>query len=146
MAPRTLRRLARNESGAAAVEFAIIVWALILVSLGIIEFGRGFHVRNEMTYASDRAARMILTFPEYGGELLDPDCEERLRNTVRDAYTGPRPEDLSVEFSINDAKTFRTVLIGYPFTLLIPGLGDTFDLTVTRRVPTGDGGPCPAAS
>ncbi|MFW6076354.1 MAG: TadE/TadG family type IV pilus assembly protein, partial [Hyphomicrobiales bacterium] len=43
MAPRTLRRLARNESGAAAVEFAIIVWALILVSLGIIEFGRGFH-------------------------------------------------------------------------------------------------------
>lgn len=146
MAAVSLRRFARADSGAAAIEFAIIVWALILVSLGIIEFGRGFHVRNEMTYASDRAARMILTFPEYAGELLDPDCEERLRNTVRDAFTGPSPEDLSVDFSLNEAKTFRTVLIRYPFTLLIPGLGDAFDLTVTRRVPTGDGGPCPVAS
>lgn len=152
MAAGSLRCLARADSGAAAIEFAIIIWAPIFVSLGIIEFGRGFHVRNEMTYASDRAARMMLTFPKYAGEELHPDCEQELRDEVRKAYTGPKPEDLSVEFSIDEAKTFRTVLIQYPFTLIVPGLGDTFDLTVTRRVPTGEGLPageepdCAAAS
>jgi Flp pilus assembly pilin Flp len=146
MAMGTIRRLARSDGGAAAIEFAIIVWALIFLCLGVIEIGRGLHVRNEMSYAADLAARMMLSFPQYSGEVLHPDCEERLRKKVREAFTGPRPDDLSVDFSIDEANTFRSILIRYPFTLLIPGLGDTFDLTVTRRVPTGDSGPCPAAS
>jgi Flp pilus assembly protein TadG len=62
MAMRAIRGIARSDSGAAAIEFAIIVWALIFLCLGIIEIGRGLHVRNEMSYAADLAARRILTF------------------------------------------------------------------------------------
>ncbi len=55
MAMRATRGIARSDSGAAAIEFAIIVWALIFVCLGIIEIGRGLHVRNEMVFAADLA-------------------------------------------------------------------------------------------
>jgi Flp pilus assembly protein TadG len=131
MAMGSLRRLARCSRGAAAVEFAIIVWALILVCLGVIEFGRGLHVRNEMSSAGDRAARMILTNPA----VTDGD----LAVSVREAFISPKPELLEVTFGTEtaDGIAFRTMLIQYPLSLLIPGLGDPITLTVSRRVPTG---------
>ncbi len=136
MAMRAIRGIARSDSGAAAIEFAIIIWALIFVCLGIIEIGRGLHVRNEMSYAADLAARKILTFPKYSGDM-DPSCEEKLRTEVREAFTGPRPGDLDITFPKDG--TFRTILIRYPFSFVIRQLGDPFDLTVSRRVPMGDG-------
>jgi hypothetical protein len=131
MAIGSLARLARCNGGAAAVEFAIIVWALIFVCLGVIEFGRGLHVRNEMSFAADFAARKILTDP------LVSDID--LTKAVDDAFLGPSPELLEVSFGDEtaDGVAFRTMLIQYPFSLLIPGLRDTITLTVSRRVPVG---------
>lgn len=133
----SFRRLARSDSGAAAIEFAIIVWVLILVCLAVIEFGRGLHVRNELSFAGDRAARMILT--RFSAEILDPIDEETLKDEVRDAFLGPKKELLEVSFANEtaDGIAFRTMLIQYPFSLLIPGLSDTITLTVSRRVPIG---------
>lgn len=136
MAMRAIRGFARSDSGAAAIEFAIIIWALIFVCLGIIEIGRGLHVRNEMAYAADLAARKILTFSKYSGEM-DPSCKEKLRREVLEAFTGPRPEELFIDFP-NDG-TFHTIVMRYPFSFVIRELGDPFDLTVSRRVPMGDG-------
>ena len=137
MAMRAIRSIARADSGAAAVEFAIIVWVLILLCLGIIEIGRGLHVRNEMSYAADLAARKILTFEAYSGAVLEPLDENALRLVVQQAFRGPSREDLSVTFPLDTGGNFRVVLLSYPFSLLNPGLRDTFDLTVSRRVPIG---------
>jgi Flp pilus assembly protein TadG len=131
MAMGSLRRLARCDRGAAAIEFAIIAWVLIIVCLGVIEFGRGLHVRNEMASAGDRAARMILTNPAV--------TDGALTVRVREAFISPKPELLAVTFGTETANgiAFRTMLIQYPFSLLIPGLSDTITLTVSRRVPIG---------
>lgn len=137
MAMGAIRGFARSDSGAAAIEFAIIVWALIFLCLGIIEIGRGLHVRNEMSYAADLAARRILTFEAYSGAVLAPSDEDALRLVVQQAFSGPSPEDLSVTFPLDAGGNFRVILLSYPFSLLIPGLGDSFDLTVSRRVPIG---------
>lgn len=131
------RRLARSDGGAAAVEFAFIVWALIFVCLGIIEFGRGFHTRNEMTYAADLAARRILTFTEFSRQELSAASEQKLVDEIRAAFTGNRPDDLVVTFTDSADDTFRTVLLQYPFSFVIPQLGDAFTLSVTRRIPIG---------
>jgi Flp pilus assembly pilin Flp len=131
MAMASLRRSIRSNGGAAAVEFAIIVWALIFVCLGVIEFGRGLHVRNEMSFAADFAARRILTDPLVSNSDLT--------KAVDDAFLGPKKELLVVSFgneTVNGV-AFRTMLIQYPFSLLIPGLQDAMTLTVSRRVPIG---------
>jgi Flp pilus assembly pilin Flp len=133
MSMRAIRSFARSDSGAAAIEFAIIIWALIFLCLGIIEIGRGLHVRNEMSYAADVAARRILTFEIYSGAVIEPEDEDALELEVREAFKGPRPEDLVVTFPRDGG--FRVILLKYSFSLLIPGLRDTFDLTVSRRVP-----------
>jgi Flp pilus assembly pilin Flp len=137
MAMRAIRGIVRSDSGAAAIEFAIIIWALIFLCLGIIEIGRGLHVRNEMSYAADLAARRILTFEAYSADPLMEADEDALELEVREAFKGPRPGELDVTFPLDDSGNFRVIVMSYPFSLLIPGLRDTFDLTVTRRVPIG---------
>jgi Flp pilus assembly protein TadG len=48
----------RDERGAAAVEFALIVGVLVLVVFGIIEFGRAYSEVNVMQGAAREGARL----------------------------------------------------------------------------------------
>ena len=52
------RRFARSESGAAMVEFAIVLPILIMFLLGIIDFGRAFFLYNNLTNAVREGARL----------------------------------------------------------------------------------------
>jgi hypothetical protein len=52
------RRRARDERGAVAVEFAIIAPILILLVLGIIEFGFGYHAWDSTQNAAREGARV----------------------------------------------------------------------------------------
>lgn len=129
--PSRLRRLRGCERGAAAVEFAIIAMALIMVCLGTIEFGRAFFLRNELSFAGDFAARKILTDPTI--------CEADLHTEVKSAFTGLDPEVVLLDFDVEtaDGILFRTVEMEYPMTLLVPGLSaDPINLRLSRRIPT----------
>lgn len=58
---RTLRRL-RGERGAAVVEFALVVPVLILLVLGIVEYGKAMNAQATLSSAAREAARtMALT-------------------------------------------------------------------------------------
>ncbi|WP_430332001.1 TadE/TadG family type IV pilus assembly protein [Rhodococcus sp. ACT016] len=49
----------RSDSGAAAVEFALVVPILITLVLGIIEFGRGYNVQNAVSAAAREGVRVM---------------------------------------------------------------------------------------
>lgn len=49
----------RNESGAAAVEFALVVPLLLLLLLGIVEFGRVFNAQMQVTAAAREGVRVM---------------------------------------------------------------------------------------
>jgi len=58
---RTVRRL-RGERGAAVVEFALVVPVLILLVLGIVEYGKAVNAQATLSSAAREAARtMALT-------------------------------------------------------------------------------------
>ena len=58
---RVTRRL-RDERGASAVEFALVVPLLILVLMGIVEFGKTVNTQSTLSSAAREAARtMALT-------------------------------------------------------------------------------------
>lgn len=55
-----MRRLPRDrERGAAAVEFALVLPLLVMLVFGIIEFGRGYHAKVELTGAVREGAREL---------------------------------------------------------------------------------------
>ena len=124
------RRLARSDRGSAAIEFALVAMMAISVFLGIIEFGRGLYMRNEMTYAVDIAARKILTNP-----LVS---EAELETLIRESITFGASSELNVGFGTETINgiSFRILLVTYPITLLIPNLVQgNLTLAVNHRVP-----------
>lgn len=127
---RPVSRLGGCESGAAAVEFALIALALILVAIGTIEFGRGLQLRNELSFAADHGTRKI---------LLDPTVSDTvIEDSIRSALIQAQSDILVVTLGTETAggAQYRTILVSYPLTLTIPGLtGETFSLSVSRRVP-----------
>jgi len=55
----SLQRI-RNSKGQALVEFALILPILLLLIIGIIEFGRAFYMKNTLTNAVRHAARQAV--------------------------------------------------------------------------------------
>jgi Flp pilus assembly protein TadG len=58
---RGLRRLARSERGAAVVEFAVVVPVLLVLVMGIIDFGRMYAVAASLAAATRDGARQGAT-------------------------------------------------------------------------------------
>ena len=50
---------AHNERGAAAVEFALVAPLLLLMVLGIAEFGRAYHVQTTVSQAAREGVRVM---------------------------------------------------------------------------------------
>lgn len=122
------RRLRSCQTGAAAVEFAIVGMVLMLVILGVIEFGRGLNIRNQLSFAADFAARRILT----DRQISDSALESEMRST----FNAAAPDMLKITFgteTINGVQ-FRTVSVSYPFVPIIPG-AQALSLSVVRRTP-----------
>lgn len=126
--PRTSLR--RCESGAAAIEFALIAMVAISLFVGVVEFGRALYLRNALSFAADVAARTILTNPT----VADNDLETAIRSSIDFGDS----TDLEVTFSLETAGgvSFRTITMQKPITLVVPGLAETgVTLTIDRRVP-----------
>lgn len=69
-------RRARDQRGAIAVEFAIIVPVLLLLVLGILEFGFAYHSWDATQNAAREGARLGAVSPDVG------EIEARVRGTT----------------------------------------------------------------
>ncbi|MHA7261630.1 TadE/TadG family type IV pilus assembly protein [Arthrobacter sp. TMN-37] len=49
----------KNERGAVAVEFAIILPVLVLILMGIVEYGRAYNVQISLTQAAREGVRVM---------------------------------------------------------------------------------------
>lgn len=54
-----MRQRLRDQRGASAVEFAFVAPLLILLALGIVEFGRAFQVQGTLSAAAREGVRMM---------------------------------------------------------------------------------------
>lgn len=85
----TLRAKVREQRGAAAVEFAIIVSLLLIIVLGIVEYGRVFNQLEVLNSAAREGARVAAV----RGTVTD------IRNAVATAaepYQSQIPASLSI--------------------------------------------------
>jgi Flp pilus assembly protein TadG len=78
-----------NETGAAAVEFALVMPVFFLIVFGIIDFGRAYFTTSSLTHAAREGVRVV---------ALGGSADEAEARTV-DAAAGLSDVDASVEDS-----------------------------------------------
>jgi len=113
--PRRERECRRgNDQGTVAIEFALIVPALLLLLFGVIQFGRAYNAKIELTGAVREGARALALGSD------DP-----VAVTV-DAAPGLDATYISVETSDGPCTVGEpvTVTATYPFTISIPFWGN----------------------
>jgi Flp pilus assembly protein TadG len=124
-----MRKRLRDQRGASAVEFAFIVPLLIVLVLGIAEFGRAFQVQGTLSAAAREGVRAMALHN-------DP---ATARTVVRDAASSLDPQLTNTQITITPAScaqtgttsTYVRVTIDYPMPFLTSFFGSGVDLTGT---------------
>lgn len=111
------RKALENNKGQSLVEFALIAPLLLLLVIGIAEFGRAWMTRNIMTGAAREAVRMFAVKDDTAAarvraeEILSSGGLDSARATITDNVFGS-----AVSYTIE--YRFPVVIAGF-----IPGLG-----------------------
>lgn len=135
---QTLGRRERRESGAVAVEFALILPVLLLILVGTIQFGIVYSQYQVMEGAAREGARCAAV---QAAGFTDCSPVERVDAALPAGYTRSGPVTVSVEgggTACTDATVGENVTVSWEqeFSLgllgnLVPGLPDTVTRTVT---------------
>lgn len=108
---RPLDALRRDRSGVAAIELALALPLLVVVTFAIVDFGRALAARNEMSHALGRAMRLVHLDPTVTPEQIEDSLESYLSNF--DA-------DMTVQITEVSGTNFMEVSVNFPFKLAIP--------------------------
>lgn len=112
-----MKRL-RSQRGAALIETAITIPMVLLVAVGIFEFGRAYQTWQVLTNAAREGARVSIL-----AESTDGDVTAAVRNylsagRISGATTAPVVVERSVAFGTNTASR---ITINYPFNFMVIG-------------------------
>ena len=100
-------------SGVALVEFAFVLPILLVLAMGMLDFGRAFHTKSLLDQAAREGARVaVVTSP-------DPDIVTDRVNAVL-ASGGITPTSVTVVGP--DASHMVTVTVSATFTFITPGV------------------------
>lgn len=115
-----MKRL-RSQSGAVAVEFALVVPFLLLMLLGIVEFGRIFNAQIQITSAAREAARVMAIETDVGAAV----------STAIASAPGLNPTLSTSQVSVTPCTTSAdtTVTITYSLDLVAGLFADAVPLT-----------------
>ena len=94
-----------NQRGVAAVEFAIVLPLLLLLFIGITEFGIAYYNKQVLTNASREGARLGIV----DGIKVKVEGEEDIEGTVKDYAL-----DRLITFGSEDLEEYLTILVGNP--------------------------------
>ena len=118
-----------DERGAAAVEFAFIVPLLIMLVLGIVEFGHAFQVQGTLSAAAREGARvMALESDPAAARAAVQDAAQSLDPAITAGQITVTPSSCP---STGGGSTNVRVTIDYPMPFLTGFFGATVDLTGT---------------
>lgn len=117
-----------RERGATAVEFALVLPILLVLVIGIIEFGRAYHVQTTLSNAARDGARVMAL----------QDSATAARATAKDSASGLSLTDSMIAVTPTRCASDMaapgqvSVTIAYPFAL-VSGLLPLDDFTLTGR-------------
>jgi Flp pilus assembly protein TadG len=124
-----MREGLRTERGATAVEFALIVPLLIVLVLGIAEFGRAFQVQGTLSAAASEGVRlMALQNDAAAARAAVRNAASSLNPRITDAQIVITPSSCPV---LDGGSTSVRLTINYPMPYLTGFFGSGVGLTGT---------------
>jgi Flp pilus assembly protein TadG len=112
-----MKTMMRNERGAALVEAAMIMPLIMLISVGIFEFGRAYQTSQVLTNAAREGARLAVLEGR-----TDSDVRARVNKYVTDGgLTALIDGNIQVNrtVALSATATASTVTITYPFQFMM---------------------------
>ena len=135
-----IRNTPENEKGQSLVEFALVVPLLLLLFIGIAEFGRAWMARNILTGAAREAVRMAAVPPPTGMDntAWNAAISARADNILKSAGITIPAGNIQVVANVGTFEAV-TVTVTYDFPVVIagfiPGLGNaTIPLSSTTTM------------
>lgn len=123
----SLRGFLRGERGASAVEFAFVLPLLVLLVVGIAEFGRAFQVSGTLSAAAREGVRtMALQNDQTAAKATVLNVASSLSPAVTDSQIAITPASCPVTYPSN---TDVTVTISYHLPFFTGFFGSGVDLT-----------------
>ncbi|MDB4874253.1 MAG: TadE family protein [Gemmatimonadetes bacterium] len=111
----------RDEDGAVAVEFALVVPVFLLMVFGIVDLGRAYYTVNNLVSAAREGARYASVLPD--PTAIADSVRLVVANTGNGLGAGAIPSSL-VDVAVD--RTLNTVTVtvrNYPFKLITPFAG-----------------------
>lgn len=129
---RIRRTRPRNESGAAAVEMALVMSILFTLVFGIIQFGQFFSQYQVFQAAAREGARVAATREINGAPVGLTTVTSRVQAAAQ-PYAGSLPGTISMSTVCTDANTGDPVEVSWqqPFQLSLPLVPE---INVTRKI------------
>ncbi|WKZ82600.1 MAG: pilus assembly protein [Acidimicrobiia bacterium] len=110
----------QRDEGAALVEFALVLPLLVMLTFGIIEFGRAYNAQITLTHASREGVRVLAITGDAGQAAL----------AARNAAPNLDPGLISISTGACNEGEPTSVEASYPHAISIPFFGDR---TMTLR-------------
>ena len=111
-----MKRL-RGEKGTALLEAAITVPIILLISVGIFEFGRAYQTWQVLTNAAREGARVA---------VINGSTDDQVKSRVRDYMVNGGIPDASTDFvsinrnvALSGVDTGSQIQIAYPFQFIV---------------------------
>ena len=107
----------RSEKGAALLEAAITVPVILLISVGIFEFGRAYQTWQVLTNAAREGARAAVI-----NGSTDTDVTARVRNYMQAGSLGnyaTASVTIKRDVVLTGSDTASEIVIGYPFQFMV---------------------------
>ena len=104
----------RDERATAAIEIGLIALPLAMLLVGLVEVGRGLHIKTAVNEAADRGQRIL---------MLNADASQSdIAAAVRAGFRAGEGERLNVAVAPVDVDgaTYRRITLDYDMRLLIP--------------------------
>jgi Flp pilus assembly protein TadG len=110
----------KRERGAAMIEMAITMPLLLLLSIGVFEFGRAFQYWQVLTNATREGAR-VASLPGTSDAAVTSRVQNYLdAGQLQFAYSADVVVDRDGEISIGtDTASASTVTVSYPFEFIV---------------------------
>ena len=117
---RRLRRAVASERGTAILETAMTLPLLLLVTIGIFEFGRAFQTWQVLTNAAREGAR-VAVLPNYVAGTAEARAKQYLvSGQLPNAGSATVTLDPTVNVSIGGATASTSVVtVNYPFQFMV---------------------------
>lgn len=113
-------RLRRDDRGVALMEMALTLPLLLLISVGILEFGRAFQTWQIVTNAAREGAR-VAVLPGINDSMVTARVNEYIQAGVLDAGVTPTVtinRAATISYGTGNASGSQ-VIVSYPFKFMV---------------------------